>query len=78
MNKEAQSNLLYQQLSELLNKYSRENESNTPDFILSAYMMNCLEAFENATKLRDNWFGGARAILDSEKNKQWIVENKFK
>jgi hypothetical protein len=40
--------------------------------------MNCLEAFENATKLRDNWFGGARAILDSEKNKQWIVENKFK
>ena len=39
------------------NKHSRENASNTPDFILAAYLKACLEAFEVATIDRESWYG---------------------
>lgn len=42
------------ELRELLNRYSKENESNTPDYILTNYILNCLEAFEVAISQRDN------------------------
>ena len=41
----------------LINKQSRENESDTPDFILAKYLSKCLEAFEEATRDRDAFFG---------------------
>jgi hypothetical protein len=37
----------------VINTYSKENESNTPDYILSEYIINCLDAFNYATKFRD-------------------------
>lgn len=40
-----------------LNRRCRENESNTPDFILADFMFSCLKAFEEATKARDQWYG---------------------
>ncbi len=40
-----------------LNRRSAENESNTPDFILAEYLMDCLSAFDKATKRRDKWYG---------------------
>lgn len=43
------------ELTSLLNKYSVENRSDTPDFILAEYMMNCLAAYSSAVKLRDSW-----------------------
>lgn len=36
----------------LINKYSRENISNTPDYILAEYLDNCLVAFEKAVNAR--------------------------
>ena len=36
---------LTKELSELLNKYSLENESNSLDFVLAKYLMGCLEVF---------------------------------
>ena len=45
------------ELENLINKHSIENGSNTPDFILAEYMMNCLRAFENAVVARSKWFG---------------------
>lgn len=45
------------ELKSILNKVSRENDSNTPDFILANYMISCLEVFESASKARENWFG---------------------
>ncbi len=45
------------ELRELINRYSMENESNTPDFILSTYMLRCLVNFETAIKERENWYG---------------------
>jgi hypothetical protein len=47
---------LQEKLKILLNQYSRENISNTPDFILAEYMMDCLKSFEYAVMRRDNWY----------------------
>lgn len=45
------------ELESLLNRLSRENESNTPDFLLTAYLLACLRAWELTTQLRDKWYG---------------------
>jgi hypothetical protein len=50
------SSLEYQ-LENLLNQYCIENGSNTPDFILAQYLLNCLRAYESAVNARDKWFG---------------------
>ncbi len=39
------------------NRCSAENGSDTPDFILSRYLLSCLEAFDAATRRRDEWYG---------------------
>jgi hypothetical protein len=44
-------------LSTVLNRYSRDNGSNTPDFILAQYLANCLDAFDIAVQKRAQWFG---------------------
>jgi hypothetical protein len=49
--------LLKEQLRSLLNCASRENESNTPDFVLANYLLDCLRAFELATNQRAHWYG---------------------
>lgn len=39
------------ELTQLINKHSLENNSNTPDYILADYLANCLE---NADKIINN------------------------
>lgn len=39
-----------------INNCCAENDSNTPDFILARYLVACLEAFNNATQSRDDWY----------------------
>ena len=46
-----------QELKHLLNKYSMESDSNTPDFILAEYMHACLVSFNVATRAREHWYG---------------------
>lgn len=48
---------LRQELTALLNKHSAENGSNTPDWILADYLLRSLDAFEQATKAREIWYG---------------------
>jgi len=45
------------QLSDLLNRHSKENASNTPDFILAQYLVACLAAWNTATQQREIWYG---------------------
>jgi hypothetical protein len=45
------------ELRSVLNRYSMENTSDTPDFILAAYLLDCLEAFAKATGRREEWYG---------------------
>lgn len=40
-----------------INGTSRENASNTPDHILAAMLVGCLDVFEAATNERERWYG---------------------
>jgi len=53
---------LEQALKTLLNRYSVENGSNTPDFILAEYMLATLKAFEGASLSRERWYGQSLRI----------------
>lgn len=44
-------------IKQLLNRYSREEDSNTPDVILAEYIIACLSAFEVASNRREVWYG---------------------
>lgn len=44
------------ELATLLNKYSKENGSNTPDFVLADYLISCLEAYNQTVNDRDGWY----------------------
>lgn len=44
-------------LASLINAYSLENVSNTPDFVLAQLLHECLVAFDKATITRDHWYG---------------------
>lgn len=44
-------------LESLINQHSRENNSNTPDFILANFLWNTLEQFDVAVNARENWYG---------------------
>ena len=45
------------ELEELLNRYSKENDSNTPDYILAHYIKYSLLAYNQAVNLREEWYG---------------------
>ena len=45
------------ELEGVINRYSKENASDTPDFVLARYMESCLEAFNVATQQRESWYG---------------------
>ena len=40
------------ELRALLNRYSMEGPSDTPDYVLMQYLMDCLEAYEAAVQRR--------------------------
>ena len=44
------------ELTDLINRYSKENGSNTPDFILAEYLISCLDVFDCACKARNAWY----------------------
>lgn len=50
-------NKFLRELTDLINKYSVENESNTPDFILAKYLCGCLNEFNKAVATRDELKG---------------------
>lgn len=45
------------ELEILINQYSLENKSNTPDYILAQYLDDCLKAFNKATNNRAKHYG---------------------
>jgi hypothetical protein len=53
---EANTPSFYDELRSLLNRFSEERFSNTPDFVLADYLMNCLAAFNAATRRRTDWY----------------------
>lgn len=44
------------ELEQLINRYSQENGSDTPDFILAQYLLKCLENFNSTVRARKDWY----------------------
>jgi hypothetical protein len=61
------------ELESLINRYSMEAGSNTLDYILVEYLKNSLENFHQATRLRDNWYGGKRSVINDQ-SEMWEME----
>ena len=58
---------LIRDLAKVINIHSRENQSNTPDFVLAAFLAGCLRSFEEASNHREGWFGQKLSIENSLK-----------
>lgn len=43
-------------IENLINIYSLENGSDTPDFILAQYLVDCLKSFDKALQSREDWY----------------------
>ncbi len=48
---------LQDEIREVLNRNSAENPSNTPDFILAQFLLNCLDSFNCTVQQRETWYG---------------------
>jgi hypothetical protein len=48
---------LERDLAALLNRWSQENTSNTPDWVLAQYLLSCLSAWNVAVQQRETWYG---------------------
>ena len=48
---------LESELCSVLNRYSTENASNTPDFILAQFLLGCLAAWNIGVQQRETWYG---------------------
>ena len=46
----------FDSLTELINKESKENTSNTPDFIIAEFLRDCLDALNMTIMKRDEWY----------------------
>jgi hypothetical protein len=44
-------------IASVLNRYCKENDSNTPDYILAEYLNRCLITFNLAVQKRAQWYG---------------------
>jgi len=43
-------------LADTLNRHCAESASDTPDFVLAEYMLDCLRAFDKALAARIDWY----------------------
>jgi len=58
-----------EELENLINKHSRENTSNTPDYILANYLTDCLDAFNQAIYKRETWYGRITETNNNDSSK---------
>ena len=67
---------LESELRDLINRYSAENESNTPDFILVDYLLSCLNTFDKTVKRRERWWRllGEGAMEGWQREEVWNLE----
>ena len=54
---------LAKDIEQAINRYSAENGSDTPDFILADYLVACLETFNKTNKSREIWYGRGRKAV---------------
>lgn len=54
---EAKSEVFLREVAVVINRLSLEGGSNTPDYILAAYLWDCLTAFNEGVYQRSKWYG---------------------
>jgi len=76
-------------LTSVINKYSKENDSNTPDFILAQFLISCLDAFGITSLKRERWYGKnlcighmdrdleliKKAYMEAGSDNNWVERN---
>lgn len=50
-------------LARLINCYSLESGSDTPDFILAEFVVDAIKLFDKTVKKRDEWYGNPQKAL---------------
>ena len=50
-------NSLKKDLTELVNRHSMENGSNTPDYLLADFLLGCFDAYNATLQERARWYG---------------------
>jgi len=59
-------------LTYMINKHSKENGSDTPDFLLAEYLENCLNVFDQIIIKRKTWYGHEKSttpfVLENQLN----------
>lgn len=60
---EERDDLFRRELETVINRHSRENGSDTPDFILAQYLADCLAAWDRAMALRTEWYRPKRHTI---------------
>ncbi len=63
-----------QDIAEVLNRHSAENNSGTPDYILAKFLHGCLQVFDVTVSHRTKWFG-MNAISKADRE---IFDQQFK
>ena len=56
-----------QELEQLLGRYSKENGSDTPDFILANFLANVLMELDGAVNARARWYAKASPAPQPER-----------
>ena len=64
----------WRELATLINKYSKENFNNTPDFLLAQYLSKCLDNYTSTVMARDNWHGISRVEAGNYKTLPGHIE----
>ncbi len=59
---------LSRDIAQVLNRHSAENGSNTPDFILSDFLLGCLATYDSTQARRERWYGRTDAPGQSPGN----------
>jgi len=57
LSEEDKDSKFYLELTSLINRYSKENGSDTPDYILADYLIGCLKNFNSTVNLRETFYG---------------------
>jgi hypothetical protein len=52
----AEENSFRKDLEKLINTHSKDNCTNTPDFLLANFLISCMDAFDLTVRKRDDWF----------------------
>lgn len=65
----------YEEITQVINKHSMENGSDTPDYILATYLLDCLNSFNKAVNARERFFGRCKINKSTTETIPGLTDN---